>query len=112
MPGSTIPRSCDETHRSLVKGLIDDAAWSRIGARYQLSDRELAVARFLTLDLNRDQIALLLKKSDGSSLSGDTVRVYMDRLFRKLSVSSRVQFVTRMIFDSLPTVGHKFGDFD
>ncbi|MEL6104464.1 MAG: helix-turn-helix transcriptional regulator [Planctomycetota bacterium] len=102
----------DERHRVLAGYLIDELSWREIGRAYELSDRELAVARLVTLDLSRDQIARLLKKTDGTSLSGDTVRVYIDRLFRKLCVSSRVQLVTMLIAESLRMRGHRFGDLD
>lgn len=102
----------DERHRVLAAQLIDEVSWRDIGAAYELSDRELAVARLVTLDFSRDQIAISLKKADGSTLSGDTVRVYIDRLFRKLGVSSRVQLVMKLIAESLRIRGHRFGDLD
>lgn len=80
-------------------GRISDAEWDVTGQLFGRFHRELTVARRLFADVSRKQIALPERKSDGSSLSPETVRVDIDRLWRKLNVSSQVQRAIRP-FDS------------
>ncbi len=78
-------------------GLVTDVQWRRLADRIALSERELSVAKLLFEDRSREQIALLLTKHDGSTLSPETVRVYIDRMFGKLNARSPIQFVQRVI---------------
>lgn len=111
---ATTHLSPDERHQRLSRQLVGEAVWLKLSKQYDLSDRELDVARCVLWDLSRDEIAQKLKKPDGSSLSGDTVRVYMDRLLKKMAVTSRVQLAVKVVAQScLPEDQdkcHIFGD--
>ena len=78
-------------------GLVSSTQWDELQAIFELSDRELSVARLLFEDRSREQIALMLRKDDGEPISPETVRVYADRLFRKLHVTSTTQMVLRVV---------------
>ena len=78
-------------------GLLSVAEWKAIGSRFGLSARELAVAKRLFEGGTRDSIAFQLRKADGSSLSSETVRVYVERLFRKLAVTDIVGMTLRIV---------------
>jgi len=55
-----------------------------------LSGREREVLRLVVADLKESEIAHRL------SISTHTVHTYLDRMYRKLSVTSRLQLVLRM----------------
>ena len=78
-------------------GLLSMAEWKVIGAQFELSSRELAVAQMLFEGGTRDSIAFQLRKADGSSLSPETVRVYRERLFRKMRVEDVVGMTLRIV---------------
>lgn len=78
-------------------GLISASEWRTLKRQYSLSDREATVAQMLFEGLNRQQIANQIVKEDGSSLSQETVRVYIDRLFDKLEVTTTAQMVLRVV---------------
>lgn len=80
-----------------VDKLITKSAWEEIAKEFALSFREREVARFLFHDLTREQIASRLKKADGNPISPETVRVYIDRLFKTLNVTSTVQAVLKIV---------------
>ncbi len=80
-----------------AKNLISTGEWCEIGHLLELSNRELDVARLLFEGMSREQIALTLRKADGSCLSPETVRVYIDRLWRKLNVSNHMQLAIRLL---------------
>ena len=71
--------------------------WEKIGQALDLSERELSVAMLIFEGRSRDEIADRLHKSDGKSLSSDTVRVYIDRLYEKARVSDRLGLVIRVL---------------
>ena len=78
-------------------GLISSEEWQQLGELYALSGRELKVAEMMFAGLNREQIALELRKPDGTCLSSNTVRVYTDRLLRKLNVADPTQMAIRLL---------------
>mgnify|MGYP000271224418 CR=1 FL=1 len=80
-----------------AKDLISATEWSVMGRMLELSDRELDVAQRLFEGMSREQIALTLRKADGTCLSPETVRVYIDRLWRKLNVSDHMQLAIRLL---------------
>ena len=71
--------------------------WLEIRQLFDLSERESKVAQLLFMGWNRIGIAQALKKKDGTRLSPETVRVYIDRLFVKLNVNSNSQMVQRIL---------------
>jgi len=85
------------TPENPARNLISDDDWAEMGRLLELSDRELNVARLLFEGMNREQIALTLRKPDGACLSPETVRVYSDRLLRKLNVADHMQLAIRLL---------------
>lgn len=81
-------------------GLLTDDDWQHVENFFELSFREREVAELLFQGLNRETIALRLRKDDDTPLSPETVRVYCDRLFRKLNVLD-VSGMTIRILSSL-----------
>jgi DNA-binding NarL/FixJ family response regulator len=79
------------------EGLLSESDWKLISQIFELSDRESVVAKMLFTGQSRQSIAGNLRKSDGSNLSPETVRVYIDRLFGKLNVRTNAQMVQRVI---------------
>lgn len=98
-----VPESGEHVHDDLCipknpsEGFFTTAQWQRIAEALDLSDRELRVAILLFEGQKREAIACHLCKADGSHLSPETVRVYIDRLFKKARVSDRVGFVLRIV---------------
>lgn len=78
------------------EGLFTSEEWNAIGRALDLSDRELAVTIFLIKGVSRQAIAHYLHKADGSCISADTVRVYIDRVFRKARVTDRLALALRL----------------
>jgi DNA-binding NarL/FixJ family response regulator len=79
-----------------VEGFFTRAQWSEIGSALELSERELAVTILLIQGVSRRAIGLSLHKADGSCVSADTVRVYIDRVFRKARVTDRQELTLRL----------------
>jgi len=80
-----------------AEGLLTSEEWISIGIALDLSTRELCVAILIFEGQTRANIARQLHKKDGKPVSPGTVRVYIDRLFQKLRVKDRVEFVLRII---------------
>lgn len=78
-------------------GLLADNDWQSVADQFGLSRREQQVAKLLFQGANRELIALSLKKPDGSTLSPETVRVYVDRLYQKLNVADGVGMTLRIL---------------
>ena len=78
-------------------GLLSPEHWMTLAQLFELSDRERTVAQLLFDGESREQIALLLRKPDGTNLSPETVRVYIDRLLRKLNVTDPMQMAIRIL---------------
>ena len=79
-----------------VEGFFTPDEWNAIGRALDLSKREMAVTVLLTKGVSRQGIASYLHKADGSCLSADTVRVYIDRVFRKARVTGRLALLMRL----------------
>jgi DNA-binding CsgD family transcriptional regulator len=77
-------------HESSITFLPDDV-WRAIAASLGLSEREAQIARLLLSDDNReDTIATVL------AISPHTVHTHLERLYRKLGVTSRCHVVARI----------------
>ncbi len=77
-------------------GFFTRDEWSQIGSALDLSARELSVTILLAQGVSRRAIGLSLHKADGSCVSADTVRVYIDRVFRKARVADRQGLTLRL----------------
>ena len=77
-------------HESSITFLPDDV-WRAIAGSLGLSEREAQIARLLLSDDNReDTIATVL------AISPHTVHTHLERLYRKLGVTSRCHVVARI----------------
>lgn len=71
--------------------LVKQEDWLRLTTALKLSGRECAVAQLIFCRKSRKEIARDL------AIKRQTVRVYIDRLFRKLGVDDRIGMVQRII---------------
>jgi DNA-binding NarL/FixJ family response regulator len=75
--------------------LLPRIAWDQLREALRLSQREIQVVRGVFDDWKEEQIAHEL------GLSPHTVNTYLQRLYKKLHVSSRAQLVVRVMADYL-----------
>lgn len=71
--------------------------WEALRHAFDLSERELAVTILLVAGYSREEIAVRLTKADGSSISTDTLRVYIERIFAKGRIHDRLGLVLRLV---------------
>lgn len=71
--------------------LLDEAAWRCVAERCGLSKRECQIAKDVFQDVKESVIARNL------GISIHTVHTHLERLYRKLGVSSRVQLVVKLV---------------
>jgi DNA-binding CsgD family transcriptional regulator len=89
----------DETSLSgpvqLGAGVLSDTAWSEIKCSLGLSGRELEITRGIFDNLTEGAIAADL------CISEHTVHMHLNRLYRKIQVSTRTQIVLRVLHEFL-----------
>lgn len=78
------------------KDFFTPAQWRAIGQTLDLSERELEVTVLIVEGYSRDEIAARLRKADGTRLSAQTVRVYIERIFQKARVQDRLELALRL----------------
>ena len=71
--------------------LLPQRAWEHIAVEFDLSAREIEVARLVFTGKSREEIAAELGCSVGS------VRTYIDRVFKKLQVEDRLPMALRIV---------------
>jgi hypothetical protein len=71
--------------------VLDERAWCLLCARLKMSPREVQIGGGIFADQKEAAIAAEL------GMSPHTVRTHMERLYRKLGVRSRVEFVLRVV---------------
>lgn len=76
-------------------GLLPPVAWRDVAHSLHLSPRELQIVK-LALD---DQCEVAIARHLG--ISSHTVHTHFERLYRKLSVASRVELVVRIFAEYL-----------
>jgi DNA-binding CsgD family transcriptional regulator len=81
---------------SPIRSPIPDESWTLLARRLALSPREIEVARGVLLDEKEFAIALRL------GISVHTVHTHLERMYRKLGVSSRLQLAVELFRHSLP----------
>jgi DNA-binding NarL/FixJ family response regulator len=69
---------------------LSPGAWSAILQRFHLSQREAQIFQLILCDKTEGAIAMEL------GISAHTVHTHLERLYRKLDVSSRCQVVIRV----------------
>lgn len=83
--------------RHPARGLLTKDDWEHVAAVFELSRREREVAELLFSGSSRWQMALQLHKRDGTTLSPETVRVYVDRLYQKMRVQDTAEMTLRIL---------------
>lgn len=71
--------------------LLADHDWQHIALVFELSARELEVARLLFVGKSRSEIAAEINCASG------TVRTYVDRVFKKLQVEDRLAMALQIV---------------
>jgi DNA-binding NarL/FixJ family response regulator len=87
----------DFNFRNPGQDLLSQFEWQDVADVLSLSTRELHVAKLLLEGCTRDQIGSRLRKPSGECISPGTVRVYIDRLYRKARVDDRTALVLRVV---------------
>ncbi|MEO2195012.1 MAG: LuxR C-terminal-related transcriptional regulator, partial [bacterium] len=77
--------------RMLLPGFV----WAHLNTRLQLSPREAEIVQKLSLDESEESIGHQL------GISRHTVHSHLERLYRKLDVTSRTQVVIRLFQEYL-----------
>ena len=77
------------------RAIFSDEAWRHLADELQLSGRESQIVRGVFDDQTEPAIAAHL------GISSHTVHTHLDRLYRKLGVSSRVALVLRVVAEYL-----------
>lgn len=80
-----------------ARDLLCESEWQVVAEALSLSKRELQVAKLLVEGCTRDQIGYRLQKPSGECVRPGTVRVYIDRLFKKAQVEDRTALVVRVV---------------
>jgi len=85
-PASTVPASADENSNSF----LPVSTWVVISGSLRLSGRESEIAQCILAGCSKEGMAKKLGISD------HTVQTHLERLYRKLGVSSRCEVVVRL----------------
>ncbi len=90
--------------RASGASILSSQEWSQIGDELCLSPRELQIVRRVFDDHKELAIASQL------GISRHTVHTYLERIYRKLEVKSRVQLVVHVMSEYLESNGHRNQD--
>jgi DNA-binding CsgD family transcriptional regulator len=71
--------------------IIPDEAWPGLQTALRLSKREVQIVKYVLEDQKEESIAYEL------GISPHTVNTYLQRLYAKLNVASRVQLIVRVL---------------
>ena len=94
-PPSTIPGPSPSTSSTLRRSVFPDDTWRALAVALNLSERELQIVQAVFDDDKESVIAADL------GISSHTVHTHLERLYRKLGVSSRVSLVGRVFVEFL-----------
>lgn len=83
------------SHLGSGRELLDQDQWADLARNLSLAPRELQVVQGVFDDLKEFAIA------DDLGISPHTVHTYLERVYRKLSVGSRVELVVRIFAEIL-----------
>jgi DNA-binding CsgD family transcriptional regulator len=86
-----LPASDDFACRTPGRRLLAPAAWEELGEMLQLSPREMQIAQCVFDDQKEQCIAFEL------GISPHTVNSYLQRMYRKMGISSRTQLVLSVL---------------
>ena len=76
--------------RLATDGLLTDLQWSEISSSLALSHRQFQIVKYMFLGLTEHDIAHEL------SLSRSTVHTHLERLYRKVGVTNRMELAIRI----------------
>lgn len=75
----------------LLPDLFTDMEWNGLAEQFGLSPRQAEIARLICRGCTNEAIA------DRLELSGGTVRVYTDTLYKRVGVQSRLALLVRFV---------------
>ena len=81
----------DPEHRLSRTPVLQDRHWSYIQRKYQMSPRELEIAKLVCRGLSNDQIASDLIISSG------TVKTHLRNIYRKVRVNNKLNMLLNFI---------------
>jgi DNA-binding NarL/FixJ family response regulator len=87
-----------DRERSTGRRIIADREWASLAERLRLAPREVQVIK----GVFDDQKELVI--ADELGISPHTVHTYLERIYRKLAVDSRVSLVVRVMSEILEGV--------
>jgi DNA-binding CsgD family transcriptional regulator len=88
---------------SLSESLFTEEDWCQIASSLSVSPRELQIIQGIFEDKKEAAIARQL------GISPHTVHTYLERIYHKLAVNSRVQVVVRVVVEFLDLGGEEVG---
>jgi DNA-binding CsgD family transcriptional regulator len=80
------------------RSILPHDAWTRIASSLRISDRELQIIQEIFDDRKESAIA------DDLTISVHTVHTHLERLYRKLGVSTRVGLVVHILSEYLSSL--------
>jgi DNA-binding CsgD family transcriptional regulator len=81
----------DSRRKKRGSSLLTDHAWLEIGRTLGITKRELQIVRSVFDNLTEERIARRFK------ISPHTVHMHLNRVFKKLAVTSRTELVLRIV---------------
>lgn len=94
------------SRQSLGRDMFPDRIWRELAASLRLSGREFEIVQGVFDDRKEMSIASL------AGISPHTVNTYLQRLYRKLEVSSRPQLILRVVAEYFQIAGPAPGTDD
>ena len=73
--------------------LFDEKQWSYLQRRYQITPRELQIAKFVCQGFNNEQIARALRIKHG------TVKTHLRNVYRRVRVRNKILLLLRFLDD-------------
>jgi DNA-binding CsgD family transcriptional regulator len=87
-------KSCSQNGEAVARGILNDKAWREISDSLGFTHREVQIVKGVFRNLKNAAIAGWL------SISSHTVHIHLNRLYKKLRVTTRTELVVR-IFEEL-----------
>ena len=88
-----LPVSKDSFLKQSETGLFDEEQWSYLQKRYQITPRELQIAKFVCQGFNNEQIAEALRIKHG------TVKSHLRNVYRRVRVRNKILLLLRFLAD-------------
>lgn len=88
-----LPVSKDSFSKQPETGLFDEKQWSYLQKCYQITPRELQIAKFVCQGFNNEQIARALRIKHG------TVKTHLRNVYRRVRVRNKILLLLRFLAD-------------